>query len=105
MENVTVDQLLLAIASGPIRLIDVREPAEFKSGHVEGAVLLPMSLIPLRKDELVGEPPVYLICESGNRSSQAMHFLSGQGIEVSNVEGGMGVWRWAGHPVATGMDT
>ncbi|MEI7779066.1 MAG: rhodanese-like domain-containing protein [Actinomycetes bacterium] len=103
MENVTVDQLLLAIASGPIRLVDVREPSEFASGHVEGAVLLPMGLIPVRKDELTGELPVFLICESGNRSSQAMRYLSDQGIEVANVEGGMGAWRWAGHPMVMGL--
>lgn len=74
---------LSSILSGnEVTLLDVREPFEFASGHAEGAVNIPLSLIPLRMDEIrqMGTP-IVAYCRSGNRSGQAVRFLQKQGFE------------------------
>jgi rhodanese-related sulfurtransferase len=57
------------------QVIDVREPMEYQSEHIEGSILLPLS--GLKNDlprNLEKNKPVYLLCRSGSRSG-SMHFL------------------------------
>ena len=82
--------------SGDVVILDVREPFEFASGHVPGAVHLPMHLVPLRLDDIPRERPVYVICATGNRSWQVAHYLGQHGLTAINVDGGTAAWRAAG---------
>lgn len=86
-----------------VPVIDVREPGEYEDGHVPGAVLLPLGLLPSSLAEVPADGPVYIICASGNRSGQATDFLRAQGVEAYSVAGGTNAWRAAGHPVITGQ--
>jgi len=95
-----VRQLSTALAEGAV-VIDVREPFEYSSGHVPGAVPMAMHLVPLRADEIPADRDVYIICASGNRSWQVCHYLSEHGIKATNVTGGMMAWQLAGFAVAT----
>jgi phage shock protein E len=76
------------IAAGA-RVVDVRTPAEFKDGSYPGAINIPVSLIPVRMNEL--EPkdkPVVLFCASGARSGQAARMLKQAGfVDVTNAGG------------------
>jgi rhodanese-related sulfurtransferase len=82
------------------RLVDVRSIAETARGVLPGAELIPLHLIPLRKDELAGETPVVLYCQSGARSGQACAFLVQQGVgNVHNLVGGILGWARAGKPI------
>lgn len=82
------------------RLVDVRSMAETARGVLPGAELIPLHLIPLRKDELKGDSPVVLYCQSGARSAQACAFLAQQGIpDVHNLVGGILGWARAGKPI------
>ncbi len=66
-------------------IIDVRTPNEFMGGNVAGSINIPLQEIQLRIDELKNlNQPLVLCCASGNRSGQATHFLSQQGIECCN---------------------
>jgi phage shock protein E len=66
-------------------IIDVRTPNEFMGGNVAGSINIPLQEIQLRMDELKKlNQPLVLCCASGNRSGQATHFLSQQGIECCN---------------------
>ncbi len=66
-------------------IIDVRTPNEFMGGNVGGSINIPLQEIQLRMDELKNlKQPLVLCCASGNRSGQATHFLSQQGIECCN---------------------
>src|SRR3954454_16236724 len=56
-------------------LLDVREPVEYASGHVPGAVNLPHADLADRLDELPRDRPVVLICQGGYRSLRAAQFL------------------------------
>lgn len=83
------------------RIIDVRERHEFVVGHVPKAEHLPMGVLPLRADEFRSGRPVWVICESGNRSHAVADYLSRRGIRAVNVQGGTAAWRSHGLPVAS----
>jgi phage shock protein E len=76
------------IAAGA-RVVDVRTPAEFKDGSYPGAINIPVSLIPVRMNELEPkEKPVVLFCASGARSGQAARLLKQAGFaDVTNAGG------------------
>lgn len=63
------------------RLVDVRSPAEYASGHLEGALNIPLGELPGRIGE-IGAPtePVVVYCRSGARSAMAARVLQGRGF-------------------------
>ena len=66
-------------------IVDVRTPSEFMGGNVAGSINIPLQEIQQRMDELKNlNQPLVLCCASGNRSGQATHYLSQQGIECCN---------------------
>jgi rhodanese-related sulfurtransferase len=82
------------------RLVDVRSMPEMQRGVLPRAELLPLHLVPLRKDELAGDTPVVIYCQTGARSGQACAFLVQQGItNVHNLVGGIVGWARAGKPI------
>lgn len=75
------------------RLVDVRTPGEFASGHLPGAINIPLDQIGARADELKKESkPVVLYCASGVRSGQAKRILAGAGIADVHDLGAMSRW-------------
>jgi len=84
-------------------LVDVRNPDEFASGRVEGAVLIPLPEFGERYAELPTDRPLLLICHMGNRSAAATaHLLRNGYTDVANVAGGMDAWLRAGLPARSG---
>lgn len=102
MQTATITELKSAVDSGSATVIDVREPYEFESGHVPGALNIPMATVPVRLADIPTGSPLMVICESGARSWQVCAFLDRHGIEATNVEGGTGMWRMNGLPLAAG---
>ena len=101
IEEITVDRLAELLAEG-VRVIDVREPAEFEQARLAGSTLVPLGTVPQRVDDFRGEGPVYVICRSGGRSMQACTFLAEQGADVVNVTGGLMAWISSGREYVTG---
>lgn len=98
----TVQELheLLASSEAPL-LIDVRTPAEFSSGHIDGAVNLPLNELPQRLPELnaASDRAIVTICRSAKRTIPATQFLHAQGFELATqLAGGMLAWHAAGLP-------
>lgn len=63
-------------------IIDVREPFEFRMGHVEGALNIPPSELITGTKALRGIPrdaEIVVYCRTGNRSSVAINILKGAG--------------------------
>ncbi|MBF0282723.1 MAG: rhodanese-like domain-containing protein [Zetaproteobacteria bacterium] len=85
----------------PLTLIDVRSASEFNSGHVPGARLITLQTIPLKTAEIDASTTVYMICQMGGRSAQAMDFLVRQAgfHDVVNIDGGTQAWRQQGYPL------
>ena len=64
------DELAAAVKSKSCVVVDVREPAEFASGRVPGAINQPLSQFDPKR--LPKDKPVILICRSGGRSANAL---------------------------------
>ena len=77
----------------PLRLavIDTRDPADFATGHLPNALNMPMAGFDPR--ELPQGKPVVLICQSGERSRNALSKGQAIGREEVNFAGGMNAWR------------
>lgn len=81
-------------------LIDVREPHEHDEVHIPGSLLLPLSELAERYQELPKDKPLILQCRSGARSGKATEFLLANGYrDVHNLAGGILAWIEAEYPV------
>jgi NADPH-dependent 2,4-dienoyl-CoA reductase/sulfur reductase-like enzyme/rhodanese-related sulfurtransferase len=69
-------------------IVDVREPSEFKKGHLEKAVNIPLPELRARLDELPRDCEIWAYCRSGQRSYYAVRVLSQYGFDAKNITGG-----------------
>ncbi len=67
-------------------IIDVRSPAEYSGGHVEGAFNVPLNVLPSVVGQLDKRANIVVYCASGSRSAMAEKILKGYGF--SNVVNG-----------------
>ena len=84
------------------QIVDVREPREWAAtGVPKKAKRIPLGALSRRApSELIKDRPVYVICNSGNRSRTGAKILADLGYtQVFNVAGGMQAWLRAGLPV------
>lgn len=106
--TVTVEAGWLAARAAqgtPLRILDVRTPAEFESAHIPGSYSVPLETLQEHRDELVNhlDDDVVLVCRSGRRSEQAGAVLAGAGLEhVKVLSGGILAWQGAGAEVVRG---
>lgn len=96
MKEITVTEL--AKAPGAV-IIDVREPDEYATVRVPGAINIPLGQLTTAE---LPDGPLYVICASGGRSSRATQYLEATGIDATNVEGGTNGWMQAGLPTDSG---
>lgn len=75
------------------QLIDVREPNEFDNGHILGARNIPLSQMKMRMLEIRPDKPVYLYCQSSQRSGRAAQILRRKGYkDLYQLKGGFKKW-------------
>lgn len=100
-KEVDVDYLA-SVDLNSIHLLDVRTDAEVSRGVIEGAIHLPLHLIPMRGDDIPKDKPVIIYCNSGARSAQACAFMAAKGYtNMHNLSGGIMAWMRAGKPLTT----
>lgn len=93
LPQITVHQLKDKLDKGEVRLLDVRQPAEWSEGHVEAATFITGAELPERFGE-APEGPLAVTCSSGYRSSVSASLLQSRGRNpICNVLGGMDAWR------------
>ena len=93
-------------------LIDVREPAEFATGHIDGAINIPRGVLEFQVDAdpavaNVSDPAlshkqqhIVLYCRTGGRATLAAQSLQRMGFsDVCSITGGITGWTEAGLPV------
>lgn len=98
--QIDVAELDALLAKGAIRVLDVREDSEFRSGHLPGAIHIPAKRLPDRIGKLKRDKPYAVICQSGSRSRGATSYLLDQGFEGAvSVTGGTGAWARSGRPI------
>src|SRR6266850_3365015 len=88
-------------AAEPLTVIDVRDPDEFRDGHIEAATNISRGFLEFRVGSAVTDPttPIVLYCQTGLRSmlaAKALHELGYQ--NVVNLQGGFQKWAQSGLP-------
>jgi SulP family sulfate permease len=81
----------------PPLVIDVREPAEFKRGHIPNAQLVPMPRLLAQTPDLPADRPIVFVCRTGRRGARVVTALKEQGYSnIRILRGGMLAWEAAG---------
>ena len=68
------------IKSGKATIVDVRSLSEFREGHIDGSINIPLQEIPAKLGEFRNMENIILCCASGNRSGQATRYLKQNGM-------------------------
>lgn len=87
--------------AGRATVVDVREPVEWDTGHVPGALLIPLGELRDRLPSVAKDAPIVTICEAGVRSSVGASILLAAGFTtVSHIPAGSSGYRRSGLPLA-----
>ena len=90
--DISIAEARHLVANGAL-LLDVRSPPEFSSGHISGAVNIPLADLAGRLAELGPKTrPVVLYCASGARSGVAARMLKRSGFATARNLGAMSRW-------------
>ena len=101
-QKVTTLQATQMINQGKTALVDVRDPAEFATGHLRDAKNIPAKELAKRVAELDKwkSKSVIAICQSGVNSAKAASALKKAGFnDVYSLDGGVAAWRTQGLPL------
>lgn len=82
--------------------LDVREPKEFKAGHIPGAINIPRGLAEFKIDKSIKNKnaKIFIYCKTGGRATLTAANLIKMGYKnIVNIEGGWEAWMKAGYPV------
>jgi rhodanese-related sulfurtransferase len=89
----TPEEVQPLLRDGNVQLLDVREVREFQHCRIEGAINIPLALLPLRIHELDRTMPTVVLCHHGSRSYFACRLLEKEGFRsVINLTGGINMW-------------
>jgi hydroxyacylglutathione hydrolase len=100
--TLTAAEVSSQLGSGRVVLLDVRAPAEWKSGHVPGSLNLPLGDLDLRLQEIPRGSILIVHCQTGGRAAIAASLLRARGFgDVRLFAGGFAEWRAAGRAEET----
>ena len=100
-EQITQEVAKEMMDTQEVIVLDVREQSEYDSGHIPGAVLLPVGAIDEdTAAEVIPEKDstVLVYCRSGNRSKTASSTLAGLGYTNIYEFGGINTWPYEIEP-------
>ena len=101
VEVVDARQAHKALADGAT-VLDVREKNEFESGHIQGAINVPVGKLEANLAEIPTDRPIIAYCGHGERSATALSLLERTGVErLMNLKGGIGAWTESGYQVVS----
>ena len=108
-ETIDRDALMTRLADGKVTLIDVRPAREYASGHIPGALSMPLDALSERLSEgggLPGDGLVVVTCRGPYCvfAARAVRLLRGVGRAAVRFEDGVAEWRSDGGALATGTD-
>ncbi|KUI30673.1 ArsR family transcriptional regulator [Mycobacterium sp. IS-1742] len=103
-EPVTPDELSRRMRSGEVVLLDVRPEQEYLSGHIAGALSIPVANIDARIDELPGDGEYVAYCRGPYcvYADEAVAVLRANGRSAARLSDGYPEWWLSGRPVHTG---
>lgn len=77
-------------------VVDVRQPDEFRTGHIISAKLIPLGELGSRMNELPKDKEIVCVCATGSRSRSATKMLIRAGYNAVDMKGGMMSWSSKG---------
>lgn len=78
---------------GSVNLIDTRTRGEYRLGHIDGFINIPVDSLRERMNEIDKSKPVYIVCHVGLRGYLACRILEGYGYTCYNLSGGYALYR------------
>lgn len=97
MPSVSAAELIEKLKNGERPLVlDVRQPEEFRTGHITNAKLIPLGELNRRMKDLPKDKEIVCVCATGNRSRSATKMLLRAGYDAVNMKGGMMSWSGNG---------
>jgi rhodanese-related sulfurtransferase len=97
---VRVDRALALLEDGAL-LVDVRETAEWRTGHAPRARHIPLGRLGTEASRLPRDATIVVMCASGSRSRSGAAQLRSEGYQATSLSGGMSAWRASGGPVTS----
>src|SRR3990170_3780545 len=106
LEPIGRDELVDRARSGDVLLLDLRPREEYEAGHIPGAVSIPLDDLEGRLALLPAEAEIVAYCRGPYcvMAPRGIALLRRHGYRVRRLEDGVGEWRLAGLPVATGAE-
>ncbi len=100
-QNIEAETLHTMLANKPL-LVDVRNDEEVARGIIEGAIHIPLAMLPAQYEQISKAESIVFYCHSGIRSAHAAAFASSMGCKHAyNLSGGILAWGRAGYPFVT----
>lgn len=99
---ISVQEAKALLGKSGLVFLDVREPKEYKAGHIPGSVNIPRGLVEFKIDKKIPDKNTKIVvyCKSGGRACLCGVNLCKMGYkDVVNIEGGWKAWAKAGYPV------
>jgi rhodanese-related sulfurtransferase len=94
IRNINTTELKTELKNKDSQFIDVRTPNEYRANHIKEFKNIPLAVLQKKAKELSKDKEVFVICQSGMRSSNASRMLKKMGFNhITNIKGGMSAWR------------
>ena len=103
--RISLEEAKAMMDGGNAVVIDVRQPDEWASGHVAGAMHIPVDDVGARIDELPADKDLLFICAMGVRSGLACEMAAAMNLDTArlfNIEAGTPAWIQANYPTESG---
>lgn len=100
--NLSASEAVLMLNRGKPLILDVRDAAEFASGHIQSAKNIPMAELATRLKEIekFKDKPILVHCQRGMRAKSAIKILKAQQFsQLNNLQGGLDAWADAKLPL------
>lgn len=100
-ESVTIEQLLTKMEEGSITLIDVRPQEEFTSGHIKGALSIPIESLKESMKRFPQDKEIIAYCRGAFCvfADEAVEFLKKNNFKATRLEEGFPEWKLKGLPI------
>lgn len=101
LEPINADELLQRAKDGLVSILDVRPEHEYQSGHIRGAINVPIDQLEDHLTELDQSKEIIAYCRGPHciLSFDAVEQLRKKGFQIRRFEEGFPEWKLAGHPV------
>lgn len=95
MEPIALEELLERMDKGEVVLLDVRPEDEYATGHIPGAISVPMEELEMHLASLPADKEIVAYCRGPYclMSAQAVEILKSKGIKASRLEEGVHEWK------------